>query len=253
MMTWIDSSFARAVRTVLAALAVMLFALPASAGETEVKKDEFKYGGIRYFRGKAENVRLGSYGEKKTPVGQANYLAVEKNIKNEHFEGSIVKTAGPVSIDWDKVSEAELEAGGSVKYIKAGGKATLTRKAAKSAKLKLVKFFVNAGALKGVLNKEADGARNYLAKEGRDGRVAGEVWVVMEAELAEKVTTGGSLNAKASDGGLAVSVGGSGSSTTTTTITIAADTTFAYLLFKPKFDKDKKKIEDLEDDQSGFY
>ena len=63
------------------------------------------------------------------------------------------------------VFESDEETGArSVKYIKAGGKATLTRKAAKSAKLKLVKFFVNAGALKGVLNKEADGALAILEK-----------------------------------------------------------------------------------------
>ena len=77
--------------TMLAALlSVGLLAGTASAKSVDLSKKAFKYSKIKYWRGKAENVRLGSYGEKKT---NGKYLAVEAHMKAKHALGL---TGGPI-------------------------------------------------------------------------------------------------------------------------------------------------------------
>lgn len=41
-----------------------------------ITDSKFVYSGKSYFRGSCEDVNLVSYGEKKTPLGKANYLYV---------------------------------------------------------------------------------------------------------------------------------------------------------------------------------
>jgi hypothetical protein len=60
---------------------------------------------------------------------------------------------------------------------------------AKSASLDLVKFAIDEGPLKTMLNNDASGARNFLRDEGSDGRIVAEIWVVMEAKLAAHFQT----------------------------------------------------------------
>ena len=243
--------FARMPAAALLVAAVV--AAPAHAGgEVSITKDALKIGGVKYFRGKAENVRLGSYGEKKTPIGQVNYLAVEKNIKAEHLAEANVQTLPPISVNWTKVTKADLD--GSVTFFKKGGgtgSASLDK--AKSANLQLYKVFLNAGALKGLLNKKADGARSFLDNEGRDGRVVGEVWIVIDGELATEIRNSGGVEAVGSDKGIEVKVKASKSSKETSTISLAENTTFAYMLYKAKIDRKTGKVEDLEDDQPGIH
>ncbi len=236
----------------LTLLGAVVSAPAYAGGEVSITKDALKIGGVKYFSGKAENVRLGSYGEKKTPVGQVNYLAVEKNIKAEHLAEANVQTLSPVKINWSKVSKADLD--GSVTFFKKGGgtgSATLDK--AKSANLEMYKVFLNAGALKGLLNKKADGARAFLDKEGRDGRVVGEVWILISGELADEIRKSGGVEAFGKEKGIEIRVKGSKSSKETSTITLSENTTFAYMLYKAKIDRKSGKVEDLEDDQPGIH
>jgi hypothetical protein len=243
-----------ALSMALAAVLVGLtfWTVPAVAGnDVKITSAAFKYDGINYFRGKAENVNLASYGEKKTPVGQTNYLAVQDDIKRVDLGKVTVKISGPYSIDWSKYSSTDVNAG--IKYIGAAGvTGSFSRDAAKSANLKLVKFSIDEGQLKKLLNNYAVSARKFLKDEGADSRVVSEVWIVMEATLASQVTTGGSVTGEGTANGIKVTISASGSSTSTSSITIPTDTTFAYLLHKvKKWDKDK--VDDLEDDQHGSF
>ncbi len=228
--------------------------VPAAADtNTKLTKASLTYGTIRYFRGKSENVQLGSYGQKKTPVAQPAYLAVQSKVKGEYLTKSNVKIAPPITVDWAKESKTDVEA--DVRYLKVGGgKATFTHQAAKNAKLKLVKFYLDEGPLKKLLNNEADGARKFLADEGADARIVSEVWVVMEAELADQVSNAGTVSGNGSANGFDVEVKAGTQTTTTTKLTISPDTTFAYLLHRVKKwnDSSKSKIEDLEDDMAGL-
>lgn len=231
--------------------AFSLVALPALAADVKVTKSTLVIdSGQRFFRGKATDVALGSYGEKKTPALSNPYLAIEKTLSPKTISKIPVKVTGPISVDWSKVSKTDVE--GGVNYLKAGGgKGSFSVESAKSARLVLVKFSIHEGDLKDLLNKHADDARDYLKKEGNDGRIVSEVYVAMEAELASKVTTGGSVSASGSANGLEVSVAASGSSTTTTKVTLPPDTTFAYLLHKVK-KWSGKNVDDMEDDRAGM-
>lgn len=241
----------RPARLAFAALAaVSLFAFPALAGDVKITKGTLVIdSGQRFFRGKATDVALGSYGEKKTPFGGIPYLAIERTIPASNLAKVQVKVTGPITVDWGKVSKTDVS--GGVNYLKAaGGKASLSVESAKSAKLVLVKFSIPEGELKDLLNKHAGQARSEIKKEGNDARVVSEVYVAMEAELASKVTTGGSVSATGTANGLEVSVAASNSTTTTTKVSLPPDTTFAYLLHKvKKWDGDK--VSDMEDDRAG--
>jgi hypothetical protein len=124
---------------------------------------------------------------------------------------------------------------------------------AKSAKLELVKFGINEGPLTTLLNKDADGARHYLAEEGADGRIVSEIWVLMKGELAEHFATSGTIEASVGTTAADLELTATGGTHGSQTVTISAGTTFAYLLHKVKeWNKDKTQIENLEDDRKGM-
>jgi len=241
------------------AAAVLAMALPrvAAADEVEIKDSYFKYGGVRYFRGKAENIEIGSYGQKKEPLTSTNYLAVEAKIASENLASySKAHTVTKVAIDWAKYNKTDVSTSFGFKYFTMGAKTALTGsyEQFKSAKLQLVKIVIDEGPMKTTINK-SNGVRNFLKDEGGDGRVVIEVWVAMEAQLASHFSnsTVFSLSGKAGSaleitGKLTASSTGSGAQT----ITISKGTTFAYLLEKVKdWNKDKTQVLDMEDDQQS--
>lgn len=219
----------------------------------KISNAAFLYNGKRYFRGNSENIRLGSYGDKKTPLGQTNYLQVQNNITNENLTKRNSHITGPYDIDWGQYSDSDVNAGISFITI-AGGTAAFNRSVAKSANLKLVKVHFNRGPLTTLLNKHANGARKWLAGAGNSGRVVGEVWIVMDATLASEVVNRGSISADAIVKGIKIELNGSSSKTTISSVTIPAGSTFAYLPYKvKKWNKEKTQIEELEDDQHGPF
>lgn len=232
-------------------LTLWVAASPAVA-QVSIGKNTFKYSGRSYFRGKSENVNLASYGEKKAPVGQANYLAVEDDIDRNTVKHVSVKISGPYDISWSSFKEGDVNAG--ISYLKtAGGTGSFSWSAAKTANLKLVKFSIDEGPLKTLLNSHASGARNHLKSEGADGRIVSEVWVVMEGTLASRVKNCGSFDGAASSNGLKVKINTSACAGASATVSIPTNTTFAYMMHKVKsWNGDKSRIEDLEDDNSGL-
>ena len=101
--------------------AVIAFVLGAatsvSAKEVKIKDNMFKFGKVKYWRAKAENIELGSYGEKKTLGG--GYVAIQANIKKKHLKGA-VKSVGPYAINWSNFKSADVTASANL-YIKNGG------------------------------------------------------------------------------------------------------------------------------------
>jgi hypothetical protein len=224
--------------------------------ETKVTKWAFKYGGMKFFRGEAYRVRIGTYGEKKDPLGPKAYLDVESHVKLSYLKN--IGKMGPVEVDWARQSKADVATDGDVKYLAVTGKVagSFNYENAKSAKLKLMSFYIEEGTLKQILNGPADGARSFLAKEGGDGRIVSQIFVAMEAQLAETFSTAGSLSSEAEGDVLAVTAKGgvsaSGGAHGSSTIILAPNTTFAYKLMKVKdWDHGKNKIEDLEADYKG--
>jgi hypothetical protein len=221
---------------------------------TKITDHYFEYGTVKYFRGKAENVEIGSYGEKKDPIGAQAWLEVQNKVKADYLD-SRVKYITTTTIDWAQTNQSAVEVNGLLKYfvVNASVAVTGSYSTAKSAKLELAKFAIAEGPLKTMLNTDADGARNYMADEGSDARICSEVWVVLSAELSEhfRSSTSVTVGASASVGSLDITA--SGGSKGRQTITIAKGTTFAYLLHKVKdWNSGKTQIEDMEADYKGM-
>ena len=229
-----------------------------AGGEVEIKSNHFKYGGIKYFRAKAENVEIGSYGEKKTPIDSGNYILIQNRITAENVARAKVRIATVATIDWAKESKTDVEANGGLKYFVASASAAVSGSysKAKSAKLKLVKLIFDLGPLKNTINDHASGALNYLRGEGGDGRVVHEVWVVMEATLANHFDSATSVTVSGSGSGtvdVKATATASNNTKKTETISIKKGTTFAYAMVKvKKWTSGKKRIEKLEDDLWGI-
>ena len=219
----------------------------------EIKDSYFKAtDGNRYFRRNALAVAVGVYGEKKEPVTEANYLAVDGNIKFNLLDGKIKKLT-PVEIDWERERKADVEANVEW-YFVVGGTAKFNHGKAIEAHLKLIRFHIEAHALETVLNKEANKVRESLKKEGNDARVCSSIWVVMSGVLAERFNTSVGLEVSGSvSEGLSLTAKGGASWSGSEKITFSPGTVFAYGLHKvKKWDGDKIDEGGLEDDWQGF-
>lgn len=213
----------------------------------EIKDSYFKASdGNRYFRRNAPAVEVGANGEKKEPLTEANYLAVDSHIKYDLLNGKIKKQA-PVEIDWASQKKTDVEAYVSL-YFVAGGTATFTHEKAKEAHLKLIRFNIEQTTLQQVLNNDADVVRKSMKDEGNDARVCSSTWVVMSGDLAERFSTSAGLEVSGTSAtGLSVTAKGDGSWSGSEKITFSAGTVFAYGLHKvKKWDGDK--IKEMEDD-----
>ena len=222
----------------------------------KISDSKFVYSGKSYFRGGCEDVNLVSFGEKKTPIGKANYLYVAGTVTPQNLGKVKVTVSGPYAIEWEKFSDSDVNVG--IKYLTAaGGQASFSRSTAKSANLVLMKLSLGSIALKNLLNRHANVARNHLKEEGNDARIVSDCWIVLEGSLASRITTGGSVSVSAPLGasGFTLDVGGSTSSTTSSRVQIPENTCFAYLLAKvKKWDKVNGEwmVEELEDDTKGL-
>lgn len=218
----------------------------------KITEHKFEYGAQGYFRGNAHLVEIGTYGEKKDPVGAKAYIDPEDKVSRDHLVNIITK-GKPVAVDWTQTSKAAVEVNGPVSVFGLNMEAAVafTYEKIKSANLKLFNLSIDAGPLKTMLNTDADAARNFLAKEGNDGRIVSEVWVVMEAQLSEQFDTSGSV--KVAVKGVDLNVTASGGKYGSQTITLSKGAIFAYKLHKVKdWNKGKTKIEDMEADYKGM-
>jgi hypothetical protein len=221
---------------------------------TRITEHYLEFGGMKYFRKNAHNVEMGSYGEKKTPIGSQAYLDVQNKVKSEHLEGR-VKFNTRTGINWNETTKAEVEAQGIFKFFSLGKEIAVngSYEKAKDAKLELVSFAIDEGPLRTMLNKDANGARNYLAEEGNDGRIVSEVFVVVDAELADQFATYGSASLSVQAAGSSLGVTVSGGKHGSQKVTLSQGTTFAYKVHKVKdWNKGKTQIENLEADYKGW-
>lgn len=220
----------------------------------EITRNYFENNGRKYFRGNAENVLIGCYGEKKDPVLGESYIDVQNRMKAEAIANR-VKPLGTVSVNWNNINKADVGASGSINIfpVKGGRAISGSIASASSGKCKLVGFAVDAGPMTVALNTEADGARKYLADEGKDARVASEVWVVMEAEIADAFAASAGYQVSANVAGLGLDISINAGKSNAKTVTMSSGSTFAYGLHKVQdWNKGKTKVEKLEADYFGM-
>ena len=202
---------------------------------TQITENYFEFGNQKYFRGNAHLVEIGTYGEKKDPIGARAYLDPQSKVQTEHLE-SHVKTGTVATVDWGETTKADVEVNGLLKFFGLNGKIDTngTYEKVKNAHLKLANFFILEGPLTRMLNTNADGARHYLADEGDDGRIVSEVWVALKPSwpntLARTARARCPPKPKERNWKLPSAGGKYGSQT----ITLSQGTTFAYKLYKVK-------------------
>lgn len=239
------------VRSFAAALALVVGMSAAAADTVKIKNSHLVYTGKSYFRASGEDVVIGAYGEKRTPVGKPNYLERKAVLPDAALAKLKIIQATVVDIDQIAASKTEIEAQLSGRQVvNTGGK--ITYEALRDSKLKLVKLTVDSDHLRRDVLNNAPVVLENLKNWGANARIAHQIFVVMEASLAEQFTKGGSFNVSATNGAVTVTAQGQTSTTRTTSITLKPGTTFAYLLLKCTWDKDKKKLADCNDDQHGL-
>lgn len=218
-----------------------------------IKENCLVFGGVSYFRAHAEEVEIGSMGEKRTPITKPNYLEVKDRIA---FPKKCVAESTIVGIDFAKSSKTALNA--AVSTVAKGDPVKIDAEGAynklKKGELKLVKLSISNNDMKKAANSSPEKIQD-LIRWGSRARIAHQAFFVMENKLAERFTKKGKANLSISAKGLVAKAGIGGSSSSSMSITISKGTCFAYLLLKIKWDakakKERTRIVDLDDDQYG--
>lgn len=222
---------------------------------TKIKDHYFEYENMKYFRDNASALKLGTYGEKKDPVGTKSYVDPHANVQAEYLTSEVV--TGPIiaTIAWSETNKNDFEINGNVKYFGIKGELHLdgSYEKARDANLVLARFLIIGNQLEKLLNTKASGAKKYLAEEGNDTRIVTNVWIAMEGTLGETVSNATSVTIGAAKSGTDVEISFGNSKTGTTRITLSPGTTFAYALHKVKNWTDHKStVEKVEVDYYGM-
>jgi len=221
---------------------------------TKLTDNYFQFGQVKYFRGKAENIKMGAFGDKEDPAGSKSHVEVFGVIKPEYLD-SRVDYITTTSIDWGQTTKAVVEVNGPLKFFGLNGKGALTAsyEKAKTENFKLTKLSMTVGELQGMLNTDAYSARKYLADEGGDGRIVAEIWVVVDAKLAEHYQTYAQGSASFKVGGDNLEFTVTGGTNGSQTISLATGTCFAYSMYKVKnWSNHKTHIDKMEADYQGI-
>lgn len=236
-----------------------------------VRPSYYKHENKRYFRTRASDVLLGSYGEKKSSPASPNYLAIQGQVPN-HILDNRVRRLRPYRESWQSVTQADLGGSAVVGFDVAGSslegtlQTSFTLTDLQSAEVELVKFVLDEGPLQRMLNRDFPRARNYMSREGNDARIVSSVYIAMSGTLARDFSAGADVTMSATTAGLKITsnleadVQGQGSlkirRRTKSVIVLSQGTTFAYGMHKVKRWENRRRqdgnIVDLEDDYQGL-
>lgn len=219
-----------------------------------IKENHLTFGGVAYYRAHAEEVEIGSIGEKRSPLFKQNYLEVKDRVLVP--EKNIIK-ATVAGIDFTKSSRSafRLQAKAIIDGVPAQLDGDAVFNKLRAGELKLVKFSITNNEMKKSINNSPE-ALQSLRLWGNRSRVALQVFIVIEAKLAEAFDRDINIGLSAGISGLKAEVGAGFAASGKTSVTLSKDTCFAYLLAKVRWDgknkKDRKQIIDLDDDQWGL-
>lgn len=208
------------------------------------------FNGIQYFRAAAESITIGAYGEKRTPLTGQNYLEAQDDLPASSL---VVRQATIADIDFTRSKAADVKAG--LRVVNSSVDVNAAFNGLKEGSLKLVKLEMRLADVRDAVNGSSAALRD-LRDYGRDARVAHQIFVVMEATLAQTFAAATNIDfARERDnnkGLLKITATASASVGGSTFVTLSAGTTFAYLLAKPDWERRKERVEKFVDDQWSF-
>ena len=215
--------------------------------------NHFNLNGVKYFTGGADNVDLGSIGEKLTPITGVNRLVVKDSIPPGHITG--VKST---VVEFDETKSSRNAFGTTVAAIvkgvpvQVGGDVAFSKLTQRE--FKLVKFSVPHEQMKRATNDSPRALQN-LIRYGNDARIVHQFIYLMEGEESTYFDNDVSVSLAAGKGMMEATVDSRHTSSRTVTIKLA-HVTLAYLLAKIDWDahqdKNKTRIVDLDDDSWGL-
>lgn len=193
--------------------------------DARIRDSHFHVNGFNYFRGHADAVQLGNVGEKKTPVTQDSYLAVQDGVPRHELR---IERARQVDVHRAAFSGSDIAADITIPGLGSLGPATVARQL-KDQTLTLVKLECSPRDVVAAANG-SPAVKRALMRAGQAGRLVHQVFVILETSTARNFTR--STRFEPSGNGQAWTVTGIGRDGRTA-LTITAGATFAYLLLKP--------------------
>jgi hypothetical protein len=215
-----------------------------------VKENHLTFGGVAYFRAHAEEVEIGSIGEKRKPLFKQNYLEVKDRLLVPE-ENIVIATEAEIDFINTSKKSFKLKAAAIIEGVpvKLGGDAVFDR--LRSGELKLVKFSIANNDLKKLANNSSQQLESII-HWGKKARLAHQIFVVIEAELANAFSRNINVGLAAGVTGLEARLDAGFGASGATTVTLSKGTCFAYLLLKPEWNDSGNGIIDLDDDQWGM-
>ncbi len=216
------------VSTLLAggiALGGLTFFTPVQAsagGFTKVSPSTLKYEGIRYWRKKASEAKLGSVGQKMTPVAGKNYFQKKQDAPDGIYDVAI---DARTTISSAKANEWGVSAG--VSNVKGG----VSHSGSYKGTITAYKMRIDLGDDRGDLRYETNRNSRHLEAlkdEGKGARMVSAVWILVAGEESKEECYSGDLTV--TNGVWKVSTSASGCSSNSWTI--APGSIIAYEMVK---------------------
>ena len=160
-------------------------AVASAGGFTKVTPSTLKFEGIRYWRKKASEAKLGSVGTKMTPIAGKNYFQKKQDAPNGIYDVTI---DARTTISSSNANSWGVSAG--VSNVKGG----VTRTSNYKGTLTAYKMRIDLGNRRGNLRYETNRHNNHLKAledEGKRGRLVSAVWILIAGdENKEECYTG---------------------------------------------------------------
>jgi hypothetical protein len=216
------------------------------AGDAKVTNSSLKFSGINYFRGNAPGLRLGSFGKKKEPLTQQNYLYEVGQLEVPRLK---VQRATTATIDY---TGGNAFNGSADLMVPGAGRLSpsVATQMLRHDELVLVLLEVLPADIIAAMNG-SPAKLSMLRECGKDGRIVHKLFTVIEARTAKQVTTTTGLELMLTNGTMVLQAQGQHTSTSDLKLELSKNTTFAYLLLEPKWGERGKRIVGSDDDQLG--
>ena len=216
-----------------------------------IKENHMKYGGKRYFKPGGNMITIRTFGSKRTPTGQANYLEAHNEIPAPKLNGRLTNPT-IVEIDTVKTSKGNFLANISnfMGIFGLSGNAAWSKVSA--GQYKFLHVGIQMGDLKEAYNQSPKSRNEFADISGKERAVC-EVFIVLETSEAVKVANSANFGLEVSGGVLNLTASGGASGSRTTKVSISPGTVYAYMLAKPDWKNSKSEIKSFSDDQHGLF
>jgi hypothetical protein len=217
-----------------------------------IKDNYVRFSDNNWFVGNAETAQTGSIGRKATPFLGVSKLEVKDHLPPSKLNGA-VRVLGPYEIDTKLSSKSDFNTAVSGNFevigLRVSGGAVFD--ALTTGKLKFVELFVEEEDMVSAVN-QSPAILDHLASYGADARIVHRELLVLESELAHRVTAGSKVEVSAEAAGISLTIGGGSSASSSVELRVAPFNCMAYLLLNFSWNSNKTRIENPRTDAHGL-